>query len=194
MASLHIEMKKALAAAVAFSLFLAGCSKTEGENPAAVSGAQGRTEKSEEVQTPYYYGLIEEYRMTLAQDPHNLAAVIALGNAYYDSGQWKEAITLTTVPSGSTRERRCAATTGTATGISECLTAPFGIPESAGIRARSPQCPVQYRRRLVHDKKDYAAAVHIWENLLQLSPHHPQSEHMRSCIVTFRKVLKKDRP
>jgi tetratricopeptide (TPR) repeat protein len=191
-----MEMKKVLTAAVAFVLFLAGCSRTEGENPAAVSGTPGRTEKAEEVQAPYYYGLIEEYRMTLAQDPHNLAAVIALGNAYYDSGQWKEAITLydraLRIDPRNADVRADMGTSYRNIGMSDRALAEYrkALEYEPGHLNSRYNIGVVY----AYDKKDYAAAVHVWENLLQLSPHHPQSEHMRSCIVTFKKVLKKDGP
>ena len=43
-----------------------------------------------------------------------------------------------------------------------------------------------------YDLKDYAVAIRFWEKLLRLSPNHPYANYMRSCIVTFRKDLKKD--
>jgi tetratricopeptide (TPR) repeat protein len=46
------------------------------------------------LRSPYYSGLIEEYRTILAGDPNNLTAITALGNAYFENGQWKETITM----------------------------------------------------------------------------------------------------
>jgi len=49
---------------------------------------------TEEQQLPHYYGLIEEYKNILAEDPNNLAGLIALAHAYAGSNQWNKAITL----------------------------------------------------------------------------------------------------
>jgi len=38
--------------------------------------------------------LIEEYRAILSEDPNNFAALVALGNAYHDSGRRNDAITM----------------------------------------------------------------------------------------------------
>jgi tetratricopeptide (TPR) repeat protein len=46
------------------------------------------------LRSPYYSGLMEEYRTILAGDPNNLTAITALGNAYFENGQWKETIAM----------------------------------------------------------------------------------------------------
>lgn len=170
-----------------------GCSKTDEKKPDAGSGPQNNGEKSGGAQVPYYYGLIQEYKTILAEDPHNLAAMIALGNAYYDSGHWKQAAALF--------ERALILDPRNADVRTDMGTSfrNMGMPDRALY---------EYRRALAHepmhqnarynmgivyayDKKDYATAVRVWEDLLRMFPNNPHADYMRSCIVTFNGTLQK---
>ncbi len=89
-------MKKVFIMLVLFLLvpFLASCQRIEGKKTYAVPAAIDHSNKLDNAQGPDYDGLIEEYRTILSEDPNNFSALVAMGNAYFDSGQWKNAITM----------------------------------------------------------------------------------------------------
>ena len=43
-----------------------------------------------------------------------------------------------------------------------------------------------------YDKKNYPAAIRVWQELLHISPHHVEAEYMKHCIVKFGEMAKKD--
>jgi len=186
-------MKKVLAAALASFALFAAC-KNSGENKAPVVPAEAAQEPQSKV--PYYYGLIEEYQTILAEDPHNLAAVIGLGNAYFDSGAWREAITQ--------YERALKLDPRNADVLTDMGTCfrNLGMPERAlseyrkALQFEPGHLNARYNMGVIYayDLKDYAVAIHVWQELLRLSPNHPHAEYMRSCIATFKKSLKKAGP
>lgn len=173
-------------------LLPAGCSRNDTGMKASEEAA-GAGEAAE-TRAPYYHGLIQEYESILAQDPKNLAAIIALGNAYYDSGQWKLAV--------GVYERALALDPRNTDVRSDMGTSyrNMGLPDKAiaeyraALKYEPGHQNARYNLGVVYayDKKDYGEAIHVWEDLLRIAPNHPQSENMRSCIVTFRKVVKKD--
>jgi tetratricopeptide (TPR) repeat protein len=186
-------MKSVLVAALVFLALFTGCRNTEVKKPTAVPAAAEQTPKSEAL-TPYYYGLIEEYRTILEEDPNNLAAVIALGNAYFDSGQWNEAIRL--------YERALAINPRSADVHTDMGTAYRNM-------GRTDRALAEYRRALelepgqmearynlgvvyAYDVKDYTRAIAIWEQVLRLDPNYPEAGAIRAAIAKFKKALKKD--
>ncbi len=170
-----------------------GCSKADEKKPGNASGPQNGGEKSEGFQAPYYYGLIHEYKTILAEDPHNLAAIIALGNAYYDSGHWKEAAML--------YERALVLDPRNADVRTDMGTAfrNMGMPDRAldeyrmALAHEPAHQNARYNMGIVYayDKKDYATAVRVWEDLLRMFPNNPHADYMRSSIVTFNRTLQK---
>lgn len=169
------------------ALLLPACSKTGKDNAAAPG-------QPAEVRAPYYYGLIEEYKRILAEDPNNLAAIIALGNAYFDSGQWKEAISyyenaLRIEP------RNADVRTDMGTAYRN-----MGFPDRAlqeyqkALSFEPWHQNARYNIGVVYayDKKDYAAAIRVWEDLLRHSPNHPRAEQMRLYIIMFKKAVAKE--
>jgi len=147
-----------------------------------------------ELQSPYYSGLIEEYRRILAEDPYNLAAITALGNAYFDYGQWKEAIQI--------YERALLINPGDADVRTDLGTAyrNIGMTDRALAEYRTAlkydpgHLNARYNTGVVYatNKKNYKEATRIWEDLLKIAPNYPQAEQMKSMIMTFNKALKKD--
>jgi len=186
-------MKSVLVAASVFLAFFTGCRNTDVKKPIAVPTAAVHAPKSEAL-TPYYYGLIEEYRTVLAEDPNNLAAVQALGNAYFDSGQWQEAIHM---------YERALAVNPRSTDVRTDMGTAYrnmGRPDRAIAEYRSAlklepgHVSARYNLGVVYayDVKDYKRAITIWEQLLRLAPNHPEADAMRTAIARFKKALKKD--
>jgi tetratricopeptide (TPR) repeat protein len=173
--------------------FLFGCSKTESKKQPVNPPAQEQAGRPAETRTPYYNGLIEEYRSILAEDPNNLAAQIALGNAYFDSGQWKHAVTIyehaLMIDPRNADVRSDLGTAYRNLGKSERALAEYRLAlvhEPGHLNAR-------YNTGIVYayDKKDYRAAIRIWEELLRLAPNFPEAERIRSSIATIKKGIKK---
>ncbi len=186
-------MKSVLVAASVFLALFTGCWNADVKKPTAVPTAAVHASKSEAL-TPYYYGLIEEYQTILAEDPNNLAAVIALGNAYFDSGQWQEAIHM--------YERALVINPRSADVRTDMGTAyrNMGRPDRAlaeyrrALALEPGHVAARYNVGVVYayDVKDYKRAITVWEQLLRLAPNYPDAEVMRTAIAKFKKALKKE--
>ena len=147
-----------------------------------------------EQQIPYYYGLIQEYKTILAEDPNNLASLIALAHAYAGSYQWSKAITLY---EHALKLDPHNADLHTDLGIA-CRNA-GQIDRALGeFRKALENDPVHQNARFhmgivyAYDKKNYPAAIRVWEELLHISPHHNEAAYMKHCIVKFNEMAKKD--
>jgi tetratricopeptide (TPR) repeat protein len=175
-------------------LACAACRNAEEQRTSGIPPAIEHASRAEKSQTPYYYGLIEEYQTTLQQDPNNLAALIGLGNAYADSGAWREAITeYERVLKIDPRNADVHTDLGTAYRN-------IGYPDKALS---------EYRLALTYEPghlnaryflgflygftfHDYRDAIKVWEELLRIAPNHPQAQFMRTNIASFKKALKKE--
>ncbi len=177
-----------VAAAVCLALF-SGCRKADEKKPPAISASVVHTARSEPPQSPYFYGLIEEYQTILAEDPNNIAAMIALGNAYFDSGAWREAIRL--------YERALKIDPQNADVRTDMGTAyrNMGLPQRAigeyrrALNIEPGHLNAHFNMGIVYayDLKDHAVAIRLWEELLRLSPNHPYANYIRSTIAAFKK-------
>jgi cytochrome c-type biogenesis protein CcmH/NrfG len=170
---------------------LPACDKSaETKVPAAASE---RAVTAAELEGPNYAGLIEEYRAVLDEDPHDLAAVIALGNAYFDSGQWANA--------ASAYERALRINPRNPDVRTDMGTAyrNMGMPDRAlaeyvmALHHDPDHLHARFNMGIVYgyDKKDYKAAIRAWEELLKLAPNYPKAEYIRSVLPDFRKALKR---
>ena len=174
-------------------LVLAGCRNVEEKKTSGIPPAIEHVSKVEKSQTPYYYGLIEEYQTTLQEDPNNLAALIGLANAYADSGAWGEAITQ--------YERALKLDPQNADIHTDMGTAyrNIGYPDRALAEYRAAltyepgHLNARYCLGLLYgfNLHNYAAAIKVWEDLLRIAPSHPQAAFMKTNIATFREALKK---
>ena len=191
-------MKRTIVLAAVCFLLLAACRSKDQEKVTAhpIPAAVQHATRLESAQKPYYYGLIEEYRTILEEDPRNLAAIIGLGNAYSESAAWREAI--------QQYERALEIDPRNADVRSDMGTAyrNIGMPDRALAEYRQAlvQEPghlnARYHMGIVYafDRKNYSVAIHVWDELLRIAPTHPQADYMRTCIATFRKALKKEHP
>jgi tetratricopeptide (TPR) repeat protein len=173
---------------------LCGCNKAEEKRPSAVQPAQVKTGTSDDAQAPYYYGLIEEYRTHLAEDPNNLAALIALGNAYFDTGQWKKAITIYQhalhIDAHNADVRTDMGTAYRNLGQLDRALAEYRLAlhhDPAHLNAR-------YNMGIVfaYDRKDSRAAIRVWEELLAMAPNFPQADRIRSNMAALKGGAGKD--
>ena len=146
------------------------------------------------MQAPYYPGLIKEYRTILAEDPSNLAAITALGNAYFGNGQWTEAITMyNRVLLFNPKDADVRTDLGTAyrnIGMTDRAL----IEYHAALEYDPGHLNARYNTGIVYasNKKNYRKAIRAWEDLLKIAPNYPAAEQMKSMIQTFKKSLNKD--
>ncbi len=176
--------------ALCLLLLPVGCRKTETRKAPAVPVA---TEQGE-LQAPYYSGLIEEYRAILAEDPNNLAMITALGNAYFDNSQWKEAIMMyNRVLLINPKNADVRTDLGTAyrnIGMTDRALAEY----HTALEHDPGHLNARYNTGIVYasNKKKYREAIRIWEDLLKISPNYPAAGQIKSMIMTCKKALKKD--
>lgn len=166
---------------------LAACGKTEQKQYGVTGSDQSR--QSPEQKAPNYQGLIEEYRRTLAEDENNLSAMIGLGNAYFDSGQWKQAIgmyekALRLDP----RNADIRTDLGTAyekLGMTEKALAEF----HRALKHEPSNLGARYHVGLIYstDERKYGTAIHVWEEVLKSAPNYPHADHIRSGIAAMKK-------
>jgi len=168
-------------------LLLPACGKTEQKKPAPLTTVTDHHGRPAESQSPYYYGLIEEYRTTLADDPNNLSALVALGNAYFDSHQWKKAIAVyehaLRVDPHHSDVRTDMGTALRNLGMTDRALAEYRLAlehDPSHLNARYNMGII-----LAYDKKDVRSAIRLWEEVLNIAPNHPQAEEMRAAIAAF---------
>ena len=175
-----------LAGVIVSLLATGGCSKNEQK---AVEVDRAAAEKG---QTPSYDGLIEEYQNVLAGDPHNLAALIALGNAYYNIGKWKLAIQYYEQALQLNHHQA-----DVITDMGTCFRN-LGMPDRAiTLYERTLAIEPTHQDALFnlgvvygYDRKDYAKAIMYWERLLRVSPMHPKAEYLQETMAQFKNAIR----
>ncbi len=166
-----------------------GCTKSQEKKSASVFPRSQQFGDAEQAKIPNYAGLIDEYRTILSEDPDNLAVMIALGNAYFDSGAWQNAITayeraLQVAPRNAD-VRTDMGTSYRNLGYYDRALAEYRLAleyDPSHLNARFNMGVVY-----ANDKKDYQAAIHVWEEILKLAPNYPQAELLRSNIAELKK-------
>ncbi len=186
-------MKKVFIMAVLSLPLLIACHRIEEKKPHAVTTEINHSKKFDESQSPDYNGLIEEYRTILSEDPNNFAALVAMGNAYFDSGRWNDAITMyehaLRIDPSNADVRTDMGTAYRQMNMPDRALAEYRIAlahEPAHLNARYNMGIV-----LANDKKNYLAAIHIWEELLKQAPNFPYADAIRSNIETLHKEIPK---
>jgi tetratricopeptide (TPR) repeat protein len=176
-----------------FFLF-SGCTKSQEKKSASVFPRSQQSGDAEQAKIPNYAGLIEEYRTILAEDPDNLAALIAVGNAYFDSGAWQNAITayeraLQIAP------RNVDVRTDMGTSYRNLGHYDRALTEYRLALEYDPSyLNARFNMGVVYanDKKDYQAAIRVWGEILKLAPNYPQAELLRSNIAKLKKGANKE--
>lgn len=181
-------MRNLLAVAVLLLALPVACGKHEDRKPAPSSRAPQGASKPEDARTPYYPGLIEEYRTVLAEDPDNLVALIGSGNAYYDSGQWKMAIAMyeraLAIDPRNADVRTDMGTAYRNLGMIDRALAEYRL----ALQHEPGHLNARYNMGIVYanDKKDYAAAIQVWEEILKMAPNFPHAAQIRSMIAALK--------
>jgi tetratricopeptide (TPR) repeat protein len=184
--------KTVILAGVLLALAITGGCRNQEKDAAGPGRHAADPVTAETSKTPYYYGLIEEYQSVLAENPHNLAVIIALGNAYFDAGQWKQAI-------GYYEQALLLgpANADVITDMGTCYRN-LGVPDRAIAEyERALKREPMHQNALLnlgivygYDRKDYARAIKYWEQLLQVSPKHPRADYLQATIAQFKKAMR----
>lgn len=179
-------------AGLLLALTIIGGCRDQGKDAAVPGHHADDKAASEKSKTPYYYGLIEEYKGILADDPHNLAAIIALGNAYFDAGLWKQAL--------RHYEQALQFDPANADVITDAGTCyrNLGMPDRAvaeyerALKREPTHQNALFNLGVVYgyDRKDYATAIRYWEQLLHVSPKHPRADFLQANIAQFKKAMR----
>jgi tetratricopeptide (TPR) repeat protein len=184
----------ALLAGVMLFLPVAGGCRNDDRKPVVTGRASAPDDRttSEKGQEPYYPGLIEEYRRVLEEDPHNLATMIALGNALYDAHQWREAIQY--------YEQALQLDPHIADVVADMGTCyrNLGLPDQAiklygrALAIEPAHQGALYNMGIVYgfDRKEYARAIQYWQQLLHVAPKHPRAEFIHATMAQFRKAMR----
>lgn len=188
-----MQVRFPIIVAAAAVLFASGCNRSEERVQPRVLPAHHPAVAGEQ-QNPYYYGLIEEYKTLLAEDPNNLAALIALANAYCGSGQWKKAIAIyehaLLIDPHNADVRTDMGIAYRNVGQPDRALAEF----QKAIKSDPVHQNARYQMGLVYayDKKDYARATRAWNELLRISPHHPEADFLRHSMTMFKQRAGED--
>src|SRR5512144_2508877 len=168
-------MRNLLLVAVILLALPLGCSKPQDGKPSPVPRGQEESGKSGDAKTPYYSGLIEEYRTVLAEEPNNLVALIGSGNAYYDSGEWKMAIAMyeraLVIDPRNADVRTDMGTAYRNLGMIDRALAEYRL----ALQHEPGHLNARYNMGIVYanDKKNDAAAIQVWEEILKIAPNYP---------------------
>lgn len=186
--------KNSIVAAVICLLLLPACGKTEGGKTRHAPVAAKLSAKANAVHRPDYRGLIEEYHAILKQDPHNLAAIIGLGNAHFDSGDWKNANIMYAyallIDPKNADVRTDMGTAYRNRGMIDKALAEY----RTALKDEPDHLNARYNMGVVYayNKKEYQEAVRIWEDLLNRAPGYPQADKIRAMISAIKRERKRD--
>jgi len=182
-------MKKVLIICIFCFPFLTGCNNVDATRSSAEPVAAGHSQTPGPVQIPDYAGLVDEYQRMLREDPNNLAVIIALGNTYFNTRSWSNAVraydqALKIDP----RNADVHVNMGTAYRY-------LGRPDRALEEYRSAlkndpgNADARYNMGAIYafDMNRHDLAISIWENLLQREPDYPLAGDIRNYIEAFGK-------
>ncbi len=179
--------------AVLCFFLLTGCTKSRGKKIGTALPPL-RPADAEQAKIPDYAGLIAEYQSMLAEDPENLAILVALGNAYYDRGEWRNAI-MAYERALQIEPRNADIRTDMGTSYRNLGQYDRALMEyRLALQYDASHLNARYNMGVVYanDKKDVLAAVHVWQEILTLAPNYPQAEILRSNIAKLKKGAKKE--
>lgn len=137
-----------------------------------------------------YEEAIENYKSLLAKEPDNIIVAILLGDAYFDIERNEEAIyyyqkALSTYP-GNIKVRTDLGTAYRRIGQPNKALEQYY--KSLEIDPRDSTTRYNIGVVLLWDKKDPAAAVKTWQELLRIDPYFLLADELRENIRTLEKM------
>jgi tetratricopeptide (TPR) repeat protein len=184
-------MKNLVVMAVLVFVALGGCGKSGQQEQSRSNQGGACGVLASDRQTPNYGGLIEEYERALAEDGNNLASLIGLGNAHFDSGDWKQAIAwyekaLRIDP------RNADVRTDMGTAYRNLGMAERAIDEyHRALKHEPAHLGARYQIGIMYsaNPKNFGDAIHVWEEILKMAPNFPHADHIRSGIAAMRREV-----
>ena len=135
---------------------------------------------------------IGHLQSVLKDDPKNLKALIQLGNAYFDSGQFDRAIETYSKALGVDPNN---ADVRTDLGIMYRRKGEFDraiaeFKKAAEIDPRHANSRYNLGIVLLHDKGDIKGAIKAWEDYLKIQPTGPRAENIRNQMTRMKGMVK----
>ena len=135
---------------------------------------------------------IDHLQSVLKNDPKNLNALVHLGNAYFDSGQFDQAIE---TYSKALEIDPNNADVRTDLGIMYRRKGEFDraiaeFKKAAEIDPRHANSRYNLGIVLLHDKGDIKGAIKAWEDYLKLQPTGPRAENIRNQMTRMKGMVK----
>jgi tetratricopeptide (TPR) repeat protein len=128
----------------------------------------------------------------LKDDPKNLKALIQLGNAYFDSGQFDRAIAAYSkaleIDPNSADVRTDLGIMYRRKGDYDRAVAEF--KKAAEIDPKHVNSRYNLGIVLLHDKGDIKGAIKAWEDYLKVQPTGPRAENIRSQMTKMKSMVK----
>lgn len=133
--------------------------------------------------------LINEYRSRLEEKPNDLEALVFLGNANFDIGQFGEAEAYyrraLAIDSKNVNVRTDLATALRQTGrLDEAIAE---LESALVVRPNHDTALFNLGWMLVNDKNDYERGAKLWERLLAAHPDYKQAEAVREALPEVKK-------
>lgn len=188
-------MKKELAISLMIGCLIVGL--VAGYGLSRISGSSGGSGGAvapppQALPDPAIEQQIKFYKQTADSDPKNLEAQIQLGNLYYDTGSFQNAIPY--------YERALVIKPKDANIITDLGTCYLNIqqPDKAiemfrrAMKADPKHAKSRYNLgvALLHGKNDTRGAIAAWEEFLRMVPPSPETEDLRQKVQKLKQSLK----
>jgi len=135
---------------------------------------------------------IDFLQSVLKDDPKNLKALIQLGNAYFDSGQFDRAVAAYSkaleIDPNNADVRTDLGTMYRRKGDYDRAIAEF--KKAAEIDPKHVNSRYNLGIVLLHDKGDIKGAIKAWEDYLKVQPTGPRAENIRNQMARMRNMVK----
>lgn len=157
-----------------------GCRKKEEAAYDVPQGAVQTLQDTSQIET--------QYKDVIAKDPKNYDALVSLGHLYFDSGQPEKAIEMyQRALEINPKDANVRTDMGTMyRNLGKFDRAIEEFRRAAVDDPRHEQSRYNLGVTLYNDKKDMKGAANAWEELLKISPNHPNAEGLKQMISQLR--------
>jgi cytochrome c-type biogenesis protein CcmH/NrfG len=156
------------------------------------SGAPGPPNPASTAIDPAIEQEIKFYKQMVDSDPKNAEVLVQLGNRYYDTGSFQNAIVY--------YERALAIKPNNANVITDLGTSYLNLNQNdkaVELFKRAMKVDPKHGKSrfnlgvaLLHGKNDARGAIAAWEEFLRLEPNDPQAPKVREQIQELKRSLK----